>query len=53
VSLLILLGMAWVTIGERPNALGVAGVLLSALGVYLLQHPACPPCRRGRRSSCS
>ena len=36
VSLLILLGMAWVTIGERPTALGVAGVLLSALGVYLL-----------------
>src|SRR6266478_2210300 len=36
VSLLILLGMAWVTIGERPNALGVAGVLLSPLGVYLL-----------------
>src|SRR5713226_6492842 len=36
VSLLILLGMAWVTIGERPSALGVAGVLLSALGVYLL-----------------
>ena len=36
VSLLILLGMAWVTIGETPNALGVAGVLLSAVGVYLL-----------------
>ncbi len=36
VSLLILLGMAWVTIGETPNALGVAGVLLSAAGVYLL-----------------
>jgi drug/metabolite transporter (DMT)-like permease len=36
VSLLILLGMAWVTIGEHPNALGVAGVLLSAAGVYLL-----------------
>src|SRR5438477_1001419 len=36
VSLLILLGMAWVTIGERPNALGLTGVLLSALGVYLL-----------------
>ena len=36
VSLLILLGMAWVTIGEKPNALGVAGVLLSAAGVYLL-----------------
>src|SRR2546422_2417898 len=36
VSLLILLGMAYVSIGERPSALGVAGVLLSALGVYLL-----------------
>jgi drug/metabolite transporter (DMT)-like permease len=36
VSLLILLGMAWVTIGEHPSPLGVAGVLLSALGVYLL-----------------
>jgi drug/metabolite transporter (DMT)-like permease len=36
VSLLILLAMAYVTIGERPTALGVAGVLLSALGVYLL-----------------
>jgi drug/metabolite transporter (DMT)-like permease len=36
VSLLILLAMAWVTIGERPSALGIAGVLLSALGVYLL-----------------
>ena len=36
VSLLILLGMAYVTIGERPNGLGVAGVLLSAAGVYLL-----------------
>jgi drug/metabolite transporter (DMT)-like permease len=36
VSLLVLLGMAYVTIGERPTALGVAGVLLSAAGVYLL-----------------
>jgi drug/metabolite transporter (DMT)-like permease len=36
VSLLILLGLAWVTIGERPNWLGVSGVLLSAAGVYLL-----------------
>jgi drug/metabolite transporter (DMT)-like permease len=36
VSLLILLGMAWVTIGERPSAAGIAGVLLSAGGVYLL-----------------
>lgn len=36
VSLLILLGMAWVSIGEQPSALGVTGVLLSAGGVYLL-----------------
>lgn len=36
VSLLVLLGMAWVTIGEQPSPLGVTGVLLSALGVYLL-----------------
>jgi len=36
ISLLILLGMAWVTIGEIPSGLGVAGVVLSALGVYLL-----------------
>ena len=36
VSLLVLLGMAWVTIGEHPSALGVTGVLLSAGGVYLL-----------------
>ena len=36
VSLLVLLGMAWVTIGEYPSGLGVAGVLLSAAGVYLL-----------------
>ena len=35
VSLLILLGMG-VLIGEYPSALGVAGVLLSASGVYLL-----------------
>jgi drug/metabolite transporter (DMT)-like permease len=36
VSLLVLLAMAYVTIGERPSLLGVAGVLLSAAGVYLL-----------------
>src|SRR5437773_2199093 len=36
VSLLILLGLAWLTIGETPTVLGVAGVLLSAAGVYLL-----------------
>lgn len=36
VSLLILLGMAYLSIGERPSVLGVAGVLLSAAGVYLL-----------------
>src|SRR5207247_8873215 len=28
--------MAWVTFGEHASALGVAGVLLSAAGVYLL-----------------
>jgi uncharacterized membrane protein len=36
VSLLVLLGVAWATLGERPSALGIAGVLLSATGVYLL-----------------
>ncbi|HXG15967.1 MAG TPA: DMT family transporter [Calidithermus sp.] len=36
VSLLVLLVTAWVSIGERPTALGVAGVVLSAAGVYLL-----------------
>jgi uncharacterized membrane protein len=36
VSLLILLGWAWVTIGKKPTTLGVIGVLLSTLGVYLL-----------------
>jgi drug/metabolite transporter (DMT)-like permease len=35
VSLLVLLAMGYI-IGERPSALGVAGVLLSAVGVYLL-----------------
>jgi drug/metabolite transporter (DMT)-like permease len=35
VSLLVLLAMGYI-IGERPSALGVAGVLLSAGGVYLL-----------------
>ncbi|HXH82523.1 MAG TPA: EamA family transporter [Candidatus Tectomicrobia bacterium] len=36
VSLLLLLAMAWLTIDEEPNALGVVGVVLSAAGVYLL-----------------
>ena len=36
VSLLVLLGAAYVTVGEVPTALGVAGVLLSTAGVYLL-----------------
>src|SRR5262245_38531401 len=36
VSLLILLVLGYVWIGERPSALGVAGVVLSAFGVYLL-----------------
>src|SRR5262245_40283572 len=36
ISLPVLLAMAWVTIGERPSALGIVGVLLSAAGVYFL-----------------
>ena len=33
VSLLVLLGLAWVWFGELPTPLGFAGVLLSAAGV--------------------
>jgi uncharacterized membrane protein len=36
VSLLVLLGLGYVTLHERPTWLGVAGVLLSMAGVYLL-----------------
>ncbi|HVQ74715.1 MAG TPA: EamA family transporter [Candidatus Binatia bacterium] len=36
VSLLVLLGLGYVTLHERPTAVGVAGVLLSMSGVYLL-----------------
>ncbi|MCI0547970.1 MAG: DMT family transporter [Candidatus Rokubacteria bacterium] len=36
VSLLILLGLGYVTLGETPTPLGIAGVLLSMGGVYLL-----------------
>jgi drug/metabolite transporter (DMT)-like permease len=36
VSLLVLLGLGYVALGETPSALGVAGVLLSMSGVYLL-----------------
>jgi drug/metabolite transporter (DMT)-like permease len=36
VSLLILLGLGYVTLKETPTAVGVAGVLLSMTGVYLL-----------------
>jgi drug/metabolite transporter (DMT)-like permease len=36
VSLLVLLVLGYVTIGETPSVLGVIGVLLSASGVYLL-----------------
>ncbi len=35
VSLLVLLAMGY-SVGEQPTALGIAGVLLSAAGVYLL-----------------
>ncbi len=36
VNLFILVGVAFVTIGERPSWLGLVGILLSAIGVYLL-----------------
>jgi len=36
VSLLVLLGLAYVTLKEAPTPLGIAGVLLSMSGVYLL-----------------
>lgn len=35
ISLVVLLAMGY-AVGERPSALGIAGVLLSVLGVYLL-----------------
>src|SRR5256885_6978528 len=39
VSLLLLLGLGWLMIGEQPSALGVAGVVFGAAGVYLLNVP--------------
>ena len=36
VSLLVLLGLGYVTLNEAPTLLGIAGVLLSMSGVYLL-----------------
>ena len=36
VSLLVLLGLGYVTLREAPTPLGIAGVLLSMSGVYLL-----------------
>ncbi|MGH7322937.1 MAG: DMT family transporter [Candidatus Rokuibacteriota bacterium] len=36
VSLIVLLVMGYVTLRERPSLLGLAGVLLSTAGVYLL-----------------
>ena len=36
VSLLVLLGLGYVTLRETPTPLGIAGVLLSMSGVYLL-----------------
>jgi drug/metabolite transporter (DMT)-like permease len=36
VSLIVLLVMGYLTLRERPSLLGVAGVLLSTAGVYLL-----------------
>src|SRR5204863_356941 len=51
-SLLILLGMAWLTIGEVPSPVGVAGVLLSALACTS-STSAARACGRGRRWSFS
>jgi drug/metabolite transporter (DMT)-like permease len=36
VSLIVLLVMGWLTLRERPSLLGLAGVVLSTAGVYLL-----------------
>jgi drug/metabolite transporter (DMT)-like permease len=36
VSLLVLVGLAYVTLRETPSALGMAGILVSMTGVYLL-----------------
>jgi drug/metabolite transporter (DMT)-like permease len=36
VSLIVLLVLGYLTLRERPSLLGVAGVILSTLGVYLL-----------------
>ena len=36
VSLLVLVGLAFVTLRETPSALGLAGILVSMAGVYLL-----------------
>ena len=36
VSLLVLVGLAYLTLRETPSALGLAGILVSMAGVYLL-----------------
>jgi drug/metabolite transporter (DMT)-like permease len=36
VSLLVLVGLAFVTLGETPSALGLVGILVSMAGVYLV-----------------
>jgi uncharacterized membrane protein len=36
VSLLVLVGVAFVTIGEKPSAFGILGIVVSLAGVYLL-----------------
>jgi uncharacterized membrane protein len=36
ISLLILVGLGYVTLKEEPNFIGVAGILVSVSGVYLL-----------------
>src|SRR6266581_246608 len=36
VSLLVLVGLGYVTLEEKPNLLGITGILISMIGVYLL-----------------
>jgi drug/metabolite transporter (DMT)-like permease len=36
VSLLVLVALAWVTLREKPSALGLMGIVVSMSGVYLL-----------------
>ena len=43
VSLLVLMVLGYVTLKEKPNLLGITGILISMIGVYLLNVPASAP----------